>query len=87
MKIDDDFIKQSLKEALIKGFLFIRDHRNNKISVCDGIFTFNDCQQPKTIKTIEGIFLEALKLTRYVQFNDDKYYRTGSKWAKKPNTK
>ncbi|MFC5045220.1 hypothetical protein ACFSTE_16920 [Aquimarina hainanensis] len=83
MKIDKCLIKEFIKKAAQNGFLKIKDHRGNNIVLDNGIFTFNGCKQPKTIDSIETIFLEAFKLTRVLHLDNKRFVREGSRWIER----
>jgi len=83
MLLDENFVKTAVKVCLTKGFFYIKDHRNNNIKLNDGIFTFNDCEQPKTEASIEAIFVEAFKLTRLIEYNEKTFIRKGNKWIER----
>ncbi|WP_281991415.1 hypothetical protein [Aquimarina aggregata] len=83
IKIDENLIKEHIQNALIKDCMKIRDHRNNVLILDQGVFSFNGHKQPKTVKSIEVIFMDAFKLTRHITLNNVEYLRKGSKWYQK----
>ncbi|WP_281987610.1 hypothetical protein [Aquimarina aggregata] len=80
MKIDENMIKEYIQKALVAHCIQIRDHRNNILVLNKGVFSFNNHQQPKTIASIETIFLDAFKLTRSIKLDNLEYIRKGSRW-------
>lgn len=87
MKFDNAFIKEKIDESFKKGYLMIKDQRNNRIILNDGAFLVNGVKQPKSIESITSILLEAFKLSREIQIGEDIYTRSISKWIKKLKSK
>ncbi len=83
MKINEELILELIESSSENGYLKIIDHRNNIITLKKGVFSFNDFPQIKSKKAIQTIFLEALRLTRFVEFDNEKYVRSGSRWVKR----
>lgn len=81
MKIDQQLVKEYIEKALTDGRIEVRDHRNNMLMLENGIFKFNDVEQPKSKEVIEGFFLEAFRLSRFVKLEHKKYVRRGTKWT------
>lgn len=78
--VDNKLLLNSVEQAFKEGSVIIKDHRHNVIMLQDGVFTFNDCIQPKSEQSIKVIFLEAFKLTRSISLHDKQYVRKKSKW-------
>lgn len=81
MILTKNYIQEQIEQAFEKGYLMIKDHRQNRILLDKGVFSVNDCIQPKTKDSIKAIFLEAFRLTRDVHINDTKYFRKKGKWV------
>ncbi len=80
MKINQTIIKDQVDKALGEGYIEIVDHRRNTIVLNNGAFEFNGCTQPKSKASIEAIFLEAFRLTRFVRIDDQEFTRERNKW-------
>ncbi len=80
MKFDEKFMLVLLEKALNEDYLKLKDHRNNLILLEKGVFSVNGVVQVKSKDVIKSIFLEALKLSRLIEFDNNKYQRKGSKW-------
>ncbi|KAA1243018.1 hypothetical protein [Aquimarina sp. RZ0] len=81
MKIDQQLIKEYIEKAFNDCRLEITDHRNNNLILEKGVFRFNNVEQPKSKEVIEGFFLEAFRLSRFLKLEHKKYIRKGSKWT------
>lgn len=81
MKINQEIIQENIEKALTKGSVEIKDHRNNNLILKNGVFKFNNIEQPKSKDVIEGFFLEAFRLSRFVKLDNKAYVRKGRKWA------
>ncbi len=80
MKINQPLIKEFVQKSYSKGYIMVVDHRNNTIVLNNGVFTFNGCEQPKSKSSIEAIFLEAFRLTRFIKLDDQEFIRDRNKW-------
>ncbi len=83
MKIDHVLIENQIDKSFKKGSLMVKDQRNNKIFIKNGDFSVNGVEQPKSKDSIKSILLEAFKLSREVQIENDTYIRSNSKWVQK----
>jgi len=83
MKITEEQIKNQINKSFQKGFVMIKDQRNNKIALKNGVFIVNDLEQPKSKDSITFILLEAFKLSRLIQLEDITYVRKGIHWTEK----